>query len=226
MRIEDFMIILITILLCSISFLLMLRDMKENAQKNESEDGKVHPISKGVIVYSICMVLITLAIAVVLQKVYKDNSLVFNVKRICLLSILWPIALIDFQSRRIPNEFIIFGLVCRGLLILPELLHSKNSGGITILTELIASGAIVLAAVFCRLCIKNSVGIGDIKLFIIMGLLLGLDGIWSSIFMALLVSFIISIVLIVSKKKTRKDTIPCGPAIVIGTYLSVFFTGM
>lgn len=229
MRIEDLIIILTTILLCGVSFLLMFRDIKENILKDkgkENEDGGSHIISKGVLLYSICMVILTVVIAVVLQRVYKDNSLIFNIKRICLLSILWPVALIDFQSCRIPNEFIIFGLVCRVLLILPELFLGGRSVGITILTEIIACGAIVLAAVLCRLCIKNSIGAGDIKLFIVMGMMLGLDGIWGAIFMALVVSFFISIVLIISKKKTRKDTIPFGPAIVIGTYLSVFFTGM
>lgn len=230
MRIEDLMIILITILLSGVSLLLMFRDMKENilkdAKKEKNGDGVSNIIPKGVLLYSIGMIMLTLVIAVVLQRVYKDNSFIFNLKRICLLSILWPVALIDFQSCRIPNEFIIFGLICRVLLILPELFWGGRSVGITILTEITACGAIVLAAVLCRFCIKNSIGAGDIKLFLVMGLLLGLDGIWGAIFMALVVSFFISVILIITKKKTRKDTIPFGPAIVIGTYLSVFFTGM
>lgn len=230
MRIEDLIIILFTILLSGVSFLLMFRDMRENiprdAKKEKNGDGNSDVMPKGVLLYSIGMIMLTLVIAVVLQRVYRDNSFIFNMKRICLLSILWPIALIDFQSYRIPNEFIIFGLVCRGLLILPEVFMGGRSVGITILTEIIACGAIVLAAALCRFCIKNSIGAGDIKLFIVMGLLLGLDGIWGAIFMALVVSFFISIILIMTKKKTRKDTIPFGPAIVIGTYLSVFFTGM
>ena len=86
--------------------------------------------------------------------------------------------------------------------------------------------ALLLAAFLCTLLMKNSVGAGDMKLFVVMGLLLGMHGIWGAIFASLIVSFVVAIVLLVSKKKTRKDAIPFGPALVVGTFLSVFLTGM
>jgi leader peptidase (prepilin peptidase)/N-methyltransferase len=58
-----------------------------------------------------------------------------------------------------------------------------------------------------------------------MGLMLGLDGIWSAVFASLVVSFLASIVLMITKKKKRGDMIPFAPAIMVGTYLSVFLTG-
>ena len=64
------------------------------------------------------------------------------------------------------------------------------------------------------------------KLFIVMGLLLGLEGIWNAIFLAMFVMFVIAVVLLLSKKKTKKDSIPFGPAIAIGTYLAIISIGM
>ena len=47
-----------------------------------------------------------------------------------------------------------------------------------------------------------------------------------SVFVSLIVSFVISAVLLVTKKKKRRDVIPFAPALMIGTYISVFLTGM
>ena len=90
----------------------------------------------------------------------------------------------------------------------------------------IAAGALLLASVLCALCLRNSIGFGDMKLFLVMGLMLSLDGIWGAVFLSLVASFFISGYLIITKKKTRKDAIPFGPAIAIGTYLSVCLSGM
>ena len=59
-----------------------------------------------------------------------------------------------------------------------------------------------------------------------MGLMLGLDGIWGAVFASLVLSFLLAVFLLVTKKKSRKDVIPFAPAIVLGTFVSVFLTGM
>ena len=94
------------------------------------------------------------------------------------------------------------------------------------LSEVIAAAGLAAAALLCGLLLKGSIGFGDIKLFIVMGLLLGLEGIWSAIFISLIVSFIISVYLLATKKKSRKDAIPFAPALMIGTYISIIITGI
>ena len=69
-------------------------------------------------------------------------------------------------------------------------------------------------------------GFGDMKLFLVMGLLLGTRGIWGAVFLSLIVIFFISVFALITKRKSRKDLIPFGPALVIGTYLAVYLTGM
>ena len=95
-----------------------------------------------------------------------------------------------------------------------------------LIAEVVAAVAIALAAFLCSICMKNSIGYGDIKLFIVMGLLLGMNGIWSAVFVSLIVAFFAAIALLITKKKGRKDVVPFAPAIVIGTYVSVILTGM
>ena len=132
----------------------------------------------------------------------------------------------DYKSYRIPNEFILLGICYRLILIPFEFWVNGTVVLYTVLSDIIASAALFAASVLCKLCIKNAIGAGDIKLFFVMGLMLSLNGIWAAIFMSLIVSFFICVYLLVTKKKGRKDIIPFAPAIVIGTYLSVFLTGM
>ena len=64
------------------------------------------------------------------------------------------------------------------------------------------------------------------KLFIVMGLLLGVRGIWGAMFLSLIVSFFAAIFFLITKKKSKKDEMAFGPALAIGTFLAIFLTGM
>ena len=67
---------------------------------------------------------------------------------------------------------------------------------------------------------------GDIKLFMVMGLLQGISGMSGAIFMSMIVAFFGSVGMLILKKKTRKDNISFGPFILIGTTISMFLAGV
>lgn len=211
MTIQGWILIGIVLILCGVSFYLFERESKK--------------ITKTMLIYSIVSIIAAIGITIALVVVYDDNSFVFNLKRVSMLAVLWPIAYIDFKEYRIPNAFIIWGLVCRGLIIVVELLMGEPILS-NLISELIAVVILLAGTLICRLMIKDSIGAGDMKLFIVMGLLLGLDGVWGAVFVSLLLSFFIAVFLMVTKKKSRNDNIPFGPAIVLGTYISIFITGM
>lgn len=215
---NSLLLIVAAVIISTISLFLLLRDCKKNITGFK--------ITKVFVIYSGSMIAISIGISVLFAMVYTSNEFVFSLKRIVLLSVMWPVAYTDMTSYRIPNVFIIFGLICRGAILIYELFVFGFSVWTILLPEVIASVALVVAALLCALIIKNSIGFGDIKLFAIMGLMQGLDGIWGSIFVSLIISFIVSAVLLISKKKTRKDTIPFGPALVAGTFISICLTGM
>lgn len=218
-----------TVVLCVVSFLLMLRDISEHKnlfydENKNNEKGNL--LTTSAIVYCSLMFIVTVAASFLFCTIYKDNGILMNLKRLTLLSLMWPIAYIDYKTYRIPNLFIIFGIICRVVILAFELIFVGKFVWMTLFSEIIAALALLLATVLCSLCIKNAIGFGDMKLFIVMGLMLSLNGIWGAIFLSLIVSFFISAFLLITKKKTRKDSIPFGPAIVIGTYLSVCLSGM
>lgn len=215
----------VTVFLSLFSWYLLVRDFDVCKEYKDSK-AVCMGLPKDALIYSIVMLLITVGGSTLYVWVYRDITWIDAYKRMILLAVIWPVAYIDIKTYRIPNAYILFGVACRVIMIPIEFLVNGKAVWTTLLSEGVAAIAIFLAAVLCSLCVKNALGYGDIKLFMVMGLLLGLDAIWGAVFLALIISFVIAIVVLVTKKKTRKDVIPFGPAIVAGTYLAILVLGM
>ena len=101
----------ITAIVCLLSFLLMLKDSDNTIKACKGEDetaplpDRLLPLS-GYIYSGVCIV-ITVLIAVFFPRIYSQNSIWVNVKRMTLLAIIWPVAYIDLKTLRIPNLFIL-----------------------------------------------------------------------------------------------------------------------
>lgn len=186
-------------------------------------EGKAAP---GVLVYSGLMISLALGLSLFITCFYIENTFLFTLKRVVLLALLWPVAYTDFRTCRIPNLFIAAGLAARGLILAAEVILERDTLPAYLLSEVAAAAVLFLSSTLCNLIVKNSIGAGDRKLFLVMGLLLGLQGTWEAVFLSLIVSFFSAVMLLIMRKKTRKDVIPFGPALAAGTYLSIFLTGM
>ena len=181
---------------------------------------------KRVGIYSIFFIILNVGIALFLCLYFGYNSAIFALKRLGLLSLLWAVGYVDFRTHKIPNRFIVLGLSYRVLFLILELFFERDGLLATLLSEGIAVLVLVVASILCSICVKNSIGYGDIKLFIVMGLLLGFSSIWNAIFVSLIITFITSVILLITRKKTRKDAIPFAPFLMVGTYISIIITGM
>ena len=62
----------------------------------------------------------------------------------------------------------------------------------------------------------GGMGVGDIKLALLMGGVLG-GPVIVALFLAFLVGAVVGLILIVTKLKTRKDAIPFGPYLALGS---------
>jgi prepilin signal peptidase PulO-like enzyme (type II secretory pathway) len=73
--------------------------------------------------------------------------------------------------------------------------------------------------------IRGQVGLGggDIKLFGILGLLLGPMGIFFTIFLSCFVGAVIGLLMILLKKMTKENPMPFGPAILLVAAFQIFF---
>jgi len=87
----------------------------------------------------------------------------------------------------------------------------------------------ILAAIFFLAIVLVShgrwMGIGDIKLAFLMGLILGFPNILVALFLAFFLGAIIGLGLIFSGRKTLKSEIPFGPFLIAGTFIGLFYGG-
>lgn len=132
-------------------------------------------------------------------------------KSVMLAGILIVVSIIDFKYMIIPNSIIIFTLMADILFFLITDTALIN----LILGMLIGGGILFLLAL-----IPNAMGGGDVKLMFALGGFLGLNKTLYAIFFAFIFAAIISIILILFKIRNRKDHIPFGPFLALGSFFS------
>ena len=73
---------------------------------------------------------------------------------------------------------------------------------------------------------KEGMGGGDIKLVFVIGLFLGLKNFVQVFIVSFFVAAVVSVFLLISRIKNRKDYIPFGPFLCIGTYVTMLFPAL
>ncbi len=137
------------------------------------------------------------------------------------ISTLIVIAFIDIENKIIPNIITISFTIFFLFMSIGKYLLTKNSDYILdpLLGLLIGGGFLYIIA-----CIwHGGMGGGDIKLAVLIGTVLG----WKQTILILILSFMIGSVfglaLITFFNKSRKDMIPFGPFLSIGSIISIFW---
>jgi leader peptidase (prepilin peptidase)/N-methyltransferase len=89
-----------------------------------------------------------------------------------------------------------------------------------ILASIIAGGFFLAIVLISK---GKWMGIGDIKIGVLMGLILGMPWVLVALSLAFLFGAFVSIVLLVLKKKTLQSEIPFGPFLVFATFIVMFW---
>ncbi|WP_082789049.1 prepilin peptidase [Desulfolucanica intricata] len=133
-----------------------------------------------------------------------------------LFSILITSSVIDYFYQLIPNRVVLVGYVLGLPLISLHSLQLLKSG----LLGSLAAGLFLLAiAVISR----GGMGGGDIKLGALIGLYLGLYNTVIALFLAFLAGATAGLVLMLFGRKGRKDVVPFGPFLALGSVITVFW---
>lgn len=185
------------------------------------DDDSVNPFKgkKLGLLISICFV-----IALALQiSLYKNTSVVNFIKLYGVFVIVFSAAVVDIKRRIIPNLLIIIGVIFRLGIYVYELITVESIQTVLI-NDLIgfAMGFVFLAIV--SLVSKGALGFGDAKLFGVIGITCGSFCTYSTLFLSLIVSAVVSVVNILRKKMGRKDSFPFGPCIAIGYTIAILLT--
>lgn len=138
-----------------------------------------------------------------------------------IFSILIVIGFIDLKEMIIPDILviliIIFTIIYKVLLFL---LYSKSPDLLNSIGGLVLSS---LLFVLIILVSKGGMGGGDVTLIGSLGFILGIKNIFLTIFLSFILGAIISIILLVTKIREKKDPIPFGPFIILGFFITVFW---
>ena len=134
-----------------------------------------------------------------------------------LVSVLVPVAVIDFDQRIIPNAILLPGAVAAVAILAatePSKLPEHLIAGA-------AAGGFLLLAV---LAYPRGMGMGDVKLAAVLGLYLG-RSVGPAMLVALLSGAVVGAAIIARKgaREGRKTAVPFGPFLALGGLVGLFF---
>lgn len=200
-------------------------DLTEDSSASDNNE-KIKKISlKATLLYSIISFVFIGFVGMWAMFFFSNSDVIYLAKRVLLVSVLFVAAYYDYASYRIPNKLVLYGFGVRLIILIFELIFARETLSQVLISEGIAFLAMLVLSILSLLITRNGLGMGDIKLFLLMSLLQGVAGVISSLFTSLIVSFFYSLVLLALKKKSRKDFIAFAPCILVGTFLSVIILG-
>jgi prepilin signal peptidase PulO-like enzyme (type II secretory pathway) len=158
-------------------------------------------------------------LAVFLYVYYLSLPLVLFLVLIIPISSYIGMFIADANYGIIPDEFI-------GIAIIGTLIYLYISNPATIIAHFFVGICTLIFFLILFFATRGrGMGFGDVKLSLSLGFFLGFPNIIIGLYSAFLTAAIVSVILIIlKKKKLRGDTIPFGPFLVIGTLLA-FFAG-
>jgi leader peptidase (prepilin peptidase)/N-methyltransferase len=161
---------------------------------------------------------LTAVLTVILFLIYGFNTEFYSY--LFLTYMLIAITFIDIDHFIIPNGFIILGLV-----VVPALLML---GWLPIEAVQSAMGALFFSAFLFALGIlgrfifkKEAMGLGDVKLGIILGGFLGVKTTILTLYLSFIIAGAVTVVGLLGKWIDRKTKIPFGPYLACGTIISI-----
>ncbi|OGZ24411.1 MAG: hypothetical protein A2896_01230 [Candidatus Nealsonbacteria bacterium RIFCSPLOWO2_01_FULL_43_32] len=159
--------------------------------------------------------IVEISTAAIFFLIFNFQLSIFNY---LILPFLIVIFVYDLKYYLIPDKVIYPAI---GMVLVYDFLKSDIPGMSDFLISAFGAAAFFL---FIVLISKGKwMGIGDIKLAFLMGLVLGWPNILAALFLAFMSGAMIGIGLIFLGKKTLKSEVPFGPFLVAGTFISLFF---
>ena len=173
------------------------------------------------------LILLTSVIYITLIYVYGIKDTIIGnldlIKFIILTPMLLSVFVIDYKLQIIPNRL---NLTIFEIGLIFTFLYGSSNIAISInmiLGMLVGGGIFLLITLVGGLIYgKEAMGFGDVKLMGALGLYFGMSNIIVITLLAFLIGAILSILLLVSKKRKSSEYIPFGPFIVIATFISIY----
>lgn len=172
------------------------------------------------------MILIAIIYILLLYKFGLKPDFIQNldlIKYMILTPMLFSVAVIDFKNSIIPNRLLLTMAETGLLLTFVYGISDINLAMDMLLGMVVGTVIFGILTLLGRLVSgKEAMGMGDVKLVAALGLFFGASNILAISIISFLLGAIISIILVLSKKRKIDDYIPFGPFIVIASYIAIF----
>ncbi len=133
------------------------------------------------------------------------------------------LALIDLDTKRLPNVIVVPSLLAGSVLLGAAALVRGDLAALA--GAAIGGAALFLLYFVLALVSRGGMGMGDVKLAAVLGLSLGFLG-WGNLlvgaFAAFLFGGVFGILLLIVRRAGRRTAIPFGPWMILGAWLGVF----
>ncbi|MEL3960663.1 prepilin peptidase [Lysinibacillus endophyticus] len=132
------------------------------------------------------------------------------------ISLLMIIVVSDITYMLIPDKILLFFLP---FLVLGRILSPLDNWWDSLLGAVVGFGILLLIAVIS----KGGMGGGDIKLFFLIGLVLGTANTLITLFLASVIGMIVGIIVLKVRGQGRKTPVPFGPSIALAAIIVYFY---
>lgn len=132
------------------------------------------------------------------------------------VSMLMIIFVSDIKYMLIPNKVLLFFL---SFFILLRIMVPLEPWWSPIIGAIIGLGLLALIIILSR----GGMGAGDMKLFGVLGIVLGIKNVLLAFFLSCMIGAIIGVLLLITKIVGRKQPVPFGPYIVLGSLIAYFY---
>ncbi|MBK5266543.1 MAG: prepilin peptidase [Acidimicrobiia bacterium] len=132
------------------------------------------------------------------------------------------LALIDLDTKRIPNRILFPGAIVGAVLLVGGALADGELSSYG--RSWLAAGGYFAGFLVLALIVPAGFGMGDVKLAFFLGMFVGY-GSWAAlavaVFGAVFIGGGVSILLLLTRRVGRKDAIPFGPSMVAGAWIAI-----
>lgn len=188
----------------------------------EMENGgkKITKERHGIAVMGLCSFLAGSA-ALIVFSTQDEVTLIAILKIAVVFSVLAIIVVTDVNDHIIPNYCSIVLVAARGISFIAELFLYKELAFSGLLSSVISASICLCILMVSYWITHGGIGYGDIKFFSALGFLCGIYTAVFTMLFSMLFCAVVSCVLLLTKKKTIRDSIPMGPFIMAGFYVVV-----
>lgn len=150
----------------------------------------------------------------------RGSQWIQNVRMLLFLLLLVAAAWQDAKYHLIFNHLILAGLVGHLALCVAELFLSTEQFFADLQSGCTATLILFVFLMLMRVISSNGIGFGDIKLILLLAFSFGMNTVFAMLFFSLLAEFFYAVIMLILKKKGKKDEVAFAPAVLAGVYLT------